>query len=327
MKRIFWFFLVCMITFILAYPETLTTFPDMVNPIELRIKDDYIYISDQYSVFVFNMTTFDLIKKFGNKGEGPEEFRTSPRISFTDNKLILYDSYKIIIYSKDFKFIKEIKLTSFTDRVIPVEDNFILINSRIIDNKKFRVFTLYNSELKEIKDLVIEMENQSSQQFLINPWSRCRSWEDKIFIAQPNKGFYIDVFDKNGKKLYNIFKKVKKIKTEEKHKKFYMEEIRYFVGKERFQKAFRKGVFNKKMSKFVPPINNFWVLNNIIYIKTFDITDTREKYIVMDVKGKILKEVSLPKTYLEILTFNNNKFFYLIENEIDEEWVLHSIAL
>jgi hypothetical protein len=327
MKRLFWFFLVCMITFILAYSETLTTFPDMVNPIELRIKGNYIYISDQYTVFVFNMTTFDLIKKFGNKGEGPEEFRTNPRISFTSNKLILYDSYKIIIYYKDFKFIKEIKLTSFTDRVIPVEDNLILINSRIIDNKKCRVFTLYNSELKKIKDLVIEMENESSKQFLINPWSRCRSWEDKVFIAQPNKGFYIDVFDKNGKKLYNIFKKVKNIKSEGKHKKLYMEEIRYFVGKELFQKAFRKGAFNKKMSEFVPPINNFWVFDNIIYIKTFDITNTKEKYIVMDLKGKILKEISLPKTYLEILTFNNNKFFYLIENEVDEEWVLHSIAL
>ena len=327
MRKSLCIFLLGITSFGLASPEILTKFPYMVNPIELRIKKDYMYISDQYSVFIINMKNFDLVKKIGNRGEGPEEFRTSPRISFSGNKLILYDSDKIVIYSSDFKLIKEEKLTTYTDRVIPIDDNFVLSNSRIIGTKNYRVFTLYNNDLTKIKDLVVEIKNPYFQKFLINPWSRCRSWKDEIFIVQPNKGFYIVVFDKNGNKLYTIFKEMEKIKTEEKHKISYMEEIRYFVGKKLFQKALQKGAFNKEMREFVPAINNFWVLDNFIYIKTFDITDTSEKYIIMDLKGKILKEVFLPKTYLEILTFNNNKFYYLIENEVDEAWVLHSIGL
>jgi hypothetical protein len=299
----------------------------MAKPIELRIDGGYIYISDQYTVYAYDINTFNLVKKLCNRGEGPEEFRSHPRISFSNERLILYDAYKIIIYSKDFKFIKEIKITSFTNRVNPIKDNFILSNSRIIDNKRYRVFTLYNSELEKIKDLVIELEDQSARKFFINAFSRCRTWNDKVFIAQPIKGFHIDIFDKNGKMLYNIVKKVKKIKSEEKHKKHFMEEIRYFVGRERFEKAKVRGAFNKPMREFIPSINNFWVVDNRIYLKTFDITDTKEKYIIMDVKGKILKEVFLPKTYLEILTFSNNKLYYLYESEDDEGWVLYSVEL
>ena len=327
MKKSLCVFLLVMINCGFATPEILKKFPYMVNPIELRIKKDHMYISDQYSVFIINMKNFDLVKKIGNRGEGPEEFRTSPRVSFTDNKLILYDSNKIVVYSHDLKFIKEIKLTTYTDRVIPIDDNFVLSNSRIIGTKDYRVFTLYNNDLTKIKDLLVEVKTPNFQKFLINPWSRCRSRIDEIFIAQPNKGFYIEVFDKNGNKLYTIFKKMKKIKTEEKHKKFYMDEIRYFVGNKLFQKALQKGAFNKEMREFVPVINNFWVLDDFIYVKTFDITDTSEKYIIMDLKGKILKEMFLPKTYLEILTFYNNKFYFLIENEVDDAWELQSIGL
>ena len=106
-----------------------------------------------------------------------------------------------------------------------------------------------------------------------------------------------------------------------------MEEISYFVGRELFKKAKARGAFNKQLRDFVPYINNFWVLDNIIYVKTFDITDAKEKYIIMNLKGKILKKIFFPKTYMELLTFNNNKFYYLYESEKYEGWVLHSLEL
>lgn len=313
--------------FIQVYPELLTTFPDMVTPIELRMDNCYIYISDQYSVFVYKKKTFKLVKKLCNKGEGPEEFRTHPGIAFAGERLILYDSYKIIIYSRDFKLIRELKLHFFADKVNPIEANYILNNFQVIDNKRYRVFALYNSQLEKIKNLVVEHEGNISNKSLINPWSRCRSWNDKAFIAQPQKGFHIEVFDKHGKKVYQIEKKMKKIKSQEKHKKLRMEEIKYFIGRARFEKARVRGVFNKPLREFVPIINNFWVVDNRIYVKTYNITDTKEKYIIMDLKGNILKTLFLPKSYMEILTFCKNKFYYLKESEDDEGWALHSLEL
>jgi hypothetical protein len=99
--------MMCLVLFpiVYLYPEVLTNFPDTGKPYELRIDSGYIYITDQYSVLVYDMKTFKLVKKLGDKGEGPQEFKAYPKITFTSDRLILCDIYKIIIYSKDFKLI------------------------------------------------------------------------------------------------------------------------------------------------------------------------------------------------------------------------------
>jgi hypothetical protein len=317
--------MVCLVLFSLpSYPEVLTSFPDMVKPRELRMDDRYIYISDQCSVFIYDMTTFKLVKKLGNKGEGPQEFKYSPKITFTSDKLILNTTYKIIIYSKDFKLIKEMNLPLSVNGNIPCGDNFILVHPRVIDNKEYRLFTLYNNKIEKIKDLLISPIDPEITEILIAPWTVCRTWNDKVFIAQPHKGFYIDVFNKNGEKLYQIEKNVEKIKSEEKHRKLDLEELLFSVGRRIFERARQRGVLKRPMREFLPPINNFWVLDDRIYVKTYDITETKQKYIILDLKGNILKTVFLPKAFKEILTFNKNKFYYLEDNE-EEGWVLQVV--
>jgi hypothetical protein len=198
--------------------------------------------------------------------------------------------------------------------------------SKIIDKKEYTAFILYNSKLEEIKDLVIEPPDPGVYEFLITPWTVCRSWDDKAFISRPKKGFYIEVFNKNGEKLYQIEKNVEKIKSGEKHRNLYMEEILYFLGRRRFERARERGIFKKPMREFLPSIGNFWVLEDKIYVKTYDITETKQKYIIMDLKGNILKTVFLPKVYWEILTFSKNKFYYLEDRE-EEGWVLQAVDL
>ncbi|MCX6583479.1 MAG: hypothetical protein NT166_25170 [Candidatus Aminicenantes bacterium] len=146
-------------------------------------------------------------------------------------------------------------------------------------------------------------------------------------MAQPHKGFYIDVFDKEGKKLYQIEKEVKQIKSEEKHRQLRINEILFAVGRSRFEQARKRGIFEKPLMEFVPAINNFWVTDDSIYVKTYDITDTKEKYVIMDLQGNIRKTVFLPIVYKEILTFHNNTFYYLEDNEEKETWVLHAVRL
>jgi hypothetical protein len=320
--------MMCLVLFPIGYlyPEVITNFPDMGKPYELRMDGEYIYITDQYTVFVYDAKTVKLVKKLGNKGEGPEEFKSYPKITFTSDRLILNDLYKIIMYSKDFILIKEINLHSTSDRVIPIEDNFILKISKVIDKKEHTVFALYNNKLGKIKDLVIEPPDPGVYEFLITPWTVCRSWNDKVFIARPQKGFYIEVFNKNGEKLYRIEKNLENIKSGEKHRKLFMDEVLYFVGRRRFERARERGIYKKPMREFLPSIKNFWVLDDRIYVKTYDITDTKQKYIIMDLKGNIQKILFLPKAHREILTFSKNKFYYLEDTE-EKGWVLHAVDL
>ena len=71
-------------------------------------------------------------------------------------------------------------------------------------------------------------------------------------------------------------------------------------------------------------MNNFWEIDDGIYVKTYDITDTKEKYIIMDLKGNIQKTLYLPIVFKELLTFNQNTFYYL-EDTDEESWALHAV--
>lgn len=311
--------------FTLASAEVLTSFPDMVKPTELRVDDKHIYIADQNSVFVYDKATFKLVKKLSKKGEGPGELKNHPRISLTREGLILNDSRKIIIYTNAFDIKKEIRLLISTERANPIGDHFVLYHSEEINKKPFRVFSLYNSKPEKVKDLVLQPEDPEIAKYLLFPWSRCRTWKDKIFIAQPRKGFYIDVFDKTGEKVYRIEKKVENILAREDHRNLYKAEMLSFIGRRRFEMLKARGMFDRPMKKYVPDMNNFWVTDNRIYVKTYELKDRTEKYVIMDIKGNTIKTVFLPWSFKELLAFNNNTFYYLEDSEEEESWVLHTI--
>lgn len=321
--------LILLTCFTQLFPGIVTAFPDLAKPIELRIDKNYIYITDQQSLFVYDKNNFKMIKKIGQKGEGPQEFQTNLRVNLLKNKIFLNDSYKVVQYSKSFELLQEKRLTYVIDRINPIEDKFVLVVPKEIDNQKYRVYKVLDKNLENAKDILVEPDDQSFYKNLIPDVSKCRTSESNIFIAQSRKGFYIDVFNNQGKKIYVIEKKLKKIKYVERHKKLYEDEILYFVGKNRFDKYKERKLFEKPMDEFVPDFNNFWVIENRIYVKTYDIKDNTEKYIILDLKGNIQKEVFLPITYMEILTFNNNKFYYLTEAEEDENegWILCAVAL
>jgi len=320
---------VLMIAFVSQlFPKILTTFPDMVRPVELRVDDSFIYISDQHSVYVYHKNTLALAKRLGNRGEGPQEFKTRTRIGLSKDVLIVYDNRKIIEYSKDLEFLKEMSLPFTIDRLSQAGNNFLFTESKTVDGKESYCFSLYDNNKQFVKYLIIDYECFSTRKFLINPWPVARCWDNKIFISQPHKGFNIAVFNENGEKIYEIEKQLNKIKYEEKHKNYLFEKIRYFLGSKKVKRTMKRAR-NIPTPEFVPDIRNLSVTDNHIYVKTYDITDKTEKYIIIDLNGNIEKEVFLPIAFMETFTFNNNKFYYLKESDDDENigWILQEVAL
>lgn len=314
-----------LVIFIRLYPEIVATLPDLAKPTEIRINNGYLFISDQQSVLVYDLKSFMQVKKLCKQGEGPGEFQKWPRIEFTNDQLVLSDNNKIILFSKDFKYLEEIKLGTISNCALPINDHFVISDFKTIDKIDYRVFLIIDKMGRKIKDLLKEPVTAEMRKHFLIPIPIARSWQDKIFIAQSQKGFYIDVFDKEGKKLYQIEKKVKKIKAEEKHRQLEINQGLFALGKSRFEQAKQRGIFDKPMMKFVPAIHNFWVIDDSIYVKTYDITDTTEKYIIMDLEGNIRKIIFLPIVFKEILTFHNDTFYYLEDNEKKENWILHAI--
>ena len=78
-----------------------------------------------------------------------------------------------------------------------------------------------------------------------------------------------------------------------------------------------------------------------LYVKTYKKKDEKEEYMVMDLKGKILKTIFLPEVrpepFFEQLqgdkkyyTIHNGTFYYLemkLNDEDEEEWEVHAVQL
>jgi hypothetical protein len=80
------------------------------------------------------------------------------------------------------------------------------------------------------------------------------------------------------------------------------------------------------------------VKNDKIFVQTFITRDQKEKYLVMDLTGKIVKEMFLPiprrpsfltrmvgmsQRYYDI---QDDTYYYIVENE-DEDWELHRVKI
>lgn len=123
-----------LVVFIRLYPEIVANLPDLEKPTEIRINDGYLFIADQQSVLVYDLNSFTQVKKLCKKGEGPGEFQQWPMIEFTSDKLVLSDNYKIILFSKKFEYLREIRLGTVSNRALPIGDRFVITDPRTIDN-------------------------------------------------------------------------------------------------------------------------------------------------------------------------------------------------
>ena len=158
-------------------------------------------------------------------------------------------------------------------------------------------------------------------------------YKNKIYITDSNYGFYIKVFDLNGKPLYSIDKnsEIKNLKVTKEYKNNILN----------FYKKNRKKLFNMIKDKYIfynnyPKIYWSYINDNKIYITTYKVMDGKQELIVLDLKGNIINKTFIPVkssphngyiSYSTFYTINNDKFYELIENEENETWELHIIPI
>jgi hypothetical protein len=146
----------------------------------------------------------------------------------------------------------------------------------------------------------------------------------KIIVPDSRKGFFIEVFDGEGKLLYSINKEFEKIKVPESYKSKAMEELR-------IQSASEWQLIKRRDFTFYDYFPPFWTVKFIkgkIYAGTYKKKGDDSEFVILDVKGDVLKRVFLPIKEVtafkdNLFHFDNGKFYNLIENEEKDIWELH----
>jgi hypothetical protein len=340
MKKWLIFLLIVMVGS-LAFAEKLGILTEVLTPEMIEVSDNEIYVVEGATIFMYSLKDLSFIRKFGKSGEGPGELRVSPSITnilvIPGDSLLFMSIEKAILFTKTGQVIKEFRIPTITNYLYPIGKNYVGIRFKAISQQKPNIAAvLFNQEMEEIKDLYAQ--EMSGGQNLVNLTSDALNisvYKGKIFIDQSPKGFIISVLDANGNQLYQVEKEYKKIKFTEKHKEMLMNRIKEDKSIRAFGWENLKNILKIIHDDYFPPIRDLAVTDEQIYVKTYQKQGDKDEFIIMDLKGNILKKAYLPAVkepgvfnevigrFAKFYKIYKNKFYYLHENEEEEEWEVH----
>jgi len=308
--------------------KKITTLPDLMKPTTIVIEDDKIYISQKTTVFIFSLVDFQLIKKFGKTGEGPQEFLRFVRVTPHKDQLILNSMGKISIYTKDGKFVKELRTTGgFSLGYLPLGNHYVGMGISLDEDTRYQSINLYDSGLKKLKTLVKKKSDSQPNKGVIKILHSTLTYltfEDKLYIVD-GSDFVVNVYDNNAKELFTIKRDYKKVKFGEKDKQKIFDELKSDPRqKQYFDIIKRMAVF----PDYYPAIVTLFERDNNIYLMTFKRIENKYEFFIFDANGNFVKQVFIPFVFRSAMrpypfSIKDNKLYQLIENEDTEEWELH----
>jgi hypothetical protein len=325
-----------MIPLSLHTAEKVAVFEEFGRPGGIIILDGYIYIQEKTTVFIYKLKDFTFLKSFGKEGEGPGEIKMNmfggPLTVLPNDRgqIVITSAAKVSFFSKTGEYLKEFKVNQF-DSYYPIGDKYICTSSTASEDDKAKlVLALFMADENLKKGKIIyrtDFETGANFKFVfpITPFYPDTDG-DKLFIIAGIHGFAIDVFNKNGDKLYRISKKFKPRKVPSTYKK---KTIDWFKADPTYQSAwdfFRQRI---EFNEYFPPIYRMNTDNGRIYVFSSTMKGDQRECVVMDHRGNEVKRLflHLPERYgmdfYDIYTIKNNYFYRLVENEDEENWELH----
>jgi hypothetical protein len=309
----------------LIHAKKIANFPGINKPYRFEVYDNDIYIGEKSSISIYSLKDFTLIKKFGRRGEGPGEFKALPMFKIFSNYIVVNNFTKWLLFSRKGEFIEEKRDTLFKLFLYPVGSNYVA--TTLDPNPKIknapRVVSLLDKNLEPIKEIfrkVPKGKGKRRRREMIRDFYKYRVYEDKIFLGDTSKGFFIEVFNSNGNKLYEIKKKYQPLKVTEKYKKDKLKrekESNDFVSN-----TMRKLKYKYKFRDYFPAFRDLRVKDGKIYVFTDKSIEDQGEVIVMDLKGNILKKTFVSRAPWRLYSISNDRYYFLKDNLEKEEWEL-----
>jgi hypothetical protein len=322
-KRAYWILFLILFTG-LCFAEKVASFTEFINPYEFKVDVDRFYISEDTSIYIYSLKDYQLIKKFGKKGEGPGEFLLVGGKELLIDILpgnIMVNSYgKVVYFTKDGDYLREKKIKAVSKRLTPVNDQFVGLKYKRENKILFHQINLYNSSFELVKTIYQHKHGlQLGTKRKFNPLTidppACKVGDNKIFMLD-GQHEAVHVFNEKGEPLFSVTNKDELLEFTDEDKKDMLNDP-YWKG------------LTQRISPIIdfpgyfPPINWFYIdpVQKVIYLNTFKRENEKRKYILFDFNGRFIKKILLPSG--GHIAFFNGKYYRLVENEDEEVWELH----
>lgn len=329
-----------MLTVLLITPvqaEKVAVLEGIMKPDMMSIGDDLILITEKTSIYIYSLTDYRLIKKFGKEGEGPQEFQISPlgppMIGLPyKGKIYVSSQSKVSVFTDKGEFIRESRVMPF-QVYRPFGDKFLFTGTTPGEkNSNLLTVNLANEKFEKLKELYVSDMSIGPESQFSYPFTSFNfvPYRDNIYIVAGKEGFAIDVFDGNGTKLYRVKKEYERLTVPDEYKKKTKEWFQANPNARQFWEFFRNRITFKT---YYPAIQEMLVTDDRLFVLTYKQKDGNTECIIMDLKGKEEKRVFVPLDTLYGMDFYPKRDIYkgnwytLIENVDEETWELHRMKL
>ena len=300
-----------------AYARKLAALPGHLVPNALAVSDNYFYITENSSVYVYSMKDFHLVKTFGKKGEGPQEFKGTPSLKVLPDQLIVNSTAKVSFYTHDGTYLKEINNIVSGHTFTPIGSRFIGRNSMPDnDGQLWATLNIYGSSLNKTKEIY---RQKSIAKIGQGWWLFSRTYfhyvvcDNKIWIAG-DKEFVIEMFDLNGNPLPSIKRDYQRVKFTKVHAGKVLDHYRTRPSTRNEYDWWEKNIH---FPDYFPAIRVIFMADNQIYVRTYKEKENKQEFFIFPGDGKLCRQVFLPiagSTAKDAYPFMNDSAPFAIKN-------------
>ncbi len=325
-KYIFIIFIFTVFSF--STGKVIADFPDLLNPDRMVLGNEKIYIVQDFSIHIYSMKDYSLIKKVGKKGEGPGEYVGYTWVSLYENKLFVNSAGKLSIYDTNGELIRELRSNdSASGRFTPLKEKFIGRGIELDkDRNRFTLLNIYDKNLVREKTIVREPHRSSFEKGIVVVFDTTFTFHvlgDNLYLVN-GRDFKIDVYGKSLKKEKTIQLNYKRVKFGEKDKNKVLENLRTNPRLKSFADEILK---RQRYPEFYPAILGLYDNGKYLFVMTHRWEGDNIEFMIFDDNGKFVKQLFIPFEMKSLYRaypwdIKGDRFYQLIENE-DEDWKLH----
>lgn len=308
------------------YAEKIILIPGIFEPSSIVVDKDQIYIVEDTTIYIYSLEDLNLKKKFGRKGEGPQEFKDDIQSIEVKSDYILVNSLnKVSFFTRDGSFLDEkINPTVLGGSMFkPVGKQFVGYSIERENKTFYVVYSIFKSNLKKAKELY-------RMKWMVQPGKKRElfetfwygTYDKKIFIAR-EEGFIIDAFNSNGEKIFSINQKYKNRRFKDLHKKKFLN-----FWKSTYPDTYEIRKTRTEFPKYFPAIKTCRVVDKKIYVQTYKEKDEKTEFFIFTIDGKLINKILIPlvkKSPREDYSYwiKNEKFYQLVYDLDKYVWELH----
>ncbi len=296
------------------------------KPEAIQADGKQLYITDGLKIKIYSLEDFKLKKTVGKEGEGPREFQGF-LLTYVQPEYIFVNSVsKVSWFTLDGEFIKEKRTSRHFGRFKPIGKSDLVgyFYSREGKNRLESIY-LYNGKFEKIKELY-------TRKHIIDKQGKINILDERppFFYIMNNKIILdgvdgaVRIYDSTGKKIHSFPCPMEPIPFTGEHEKKFREYLRTTTQTAEF---YRRDGHRLDFPDNFPLIRMFHASGDRVYLMTYKEKEGKNEFLVMDMKGKLVKRVFVPiatyeKGLLPVLQYTvaNGKIYHLVDNEETEEW-------